>query len=276
MSLQQKLQSILDSREDQKPAVNIESAPLDASKVSAISTNIHVRTTPPAGSGLLTLSGDQDQHRTSSADTMFFGPTSALSQLAGQHVSAIPAENEEQSWPKTTHMGLRTLSRQIFRQELNLPPEATASMLVEVFKNSINTLCYIINHNELDRIQTGLYEHTNGLDPFDVKSYYLILAISLQVLSKGDPSLSATSAAYFQHAMKSGSCESLKRYSITSFRSGMLICVYMMLRPHTGDIWRMIGFACRVCFDIGNMSKRTSEEEQEYILVYRTLYSIDS
>lgn len=211
------------------------------------------------------------------ADATFFGYTSAVSQIADQKVFA-PSTNMEQPFrSKLTHRGLKDLSRQIFRQNPELPPKATTMMLMDVFNHSVNVIYHIIDEGVLSCICKAVYEGTADVEPFDEQALYLMIAIALQVLSKGDPSLSATSLAYFRQSTansRTGSLE-LKRYSLQSLRATLLVCIYVLLRPQAGDIWRLVAFASRVCFDIGNMSKRDQSEHRAYFLMYQTLHCID-
>jgi len=211
------------------------------------------------------------------ANATFFGYTSAVSQIADQKIFAPPTHGEQPFRSKSTHRGLKDLSRQIFRHDPELPSESTTIMLIEVFNHSVNVIYHIIDEGVLNRIFKEVYKGAPDIAPFDRQALYLVIAIALQVLSKGDPALSATSLAYFRQStvdFRTGSLE-LKRYSLQSLRSTLLVCIYVLFRPQAGDIWRLIAFASRVCFDIGNMSKRDQAEHRAYFLMYQTLHCID-
>jgi len=236
------------------------------------SAHVHVRTTDIYESPEAAIAVNP-----SLANATFFGYTSAVSQIADQQVNAPPTHREQAFRSKSTHRGLKDLSRQIFRQNPELPPKATTTMLLEVFNHSVNVIYHIIDEAVLSDIFKGVYEGATTIGPFDEQALYLVIAIALQVLSKGDPSLSATSLAYFRQSTvnsRTGSLE-LKRYSLQSLRSTLLVCIYVLLRPQAGDIWRLVAFASRVCFDIGNMSKRDQAEHRAYFLMYQTLHCID-
>jgi hypothetical protein len=208
--------------------------------------------------------------------TIFFGATSSISQLAELKCSTTLSEKDFRLSPKSTSNCLKSLQKLTIQHRPTLPPQPTTMALLSVFNNSINVIARVISIDALQQTCLHIYAGNECTDVFELQTLHLVLAISLQLLSGRDHSLSNTAQTYFKEvASDSGRISSLlQRDSLTSLRVAILLCVYVLLRPNSGDIWRLVGFASRLCLGMIN-TPRTNTEKETFELLYQTLLCID-
>lgn len=237
---------------------------------------VHSRRTSTTSSHFPPALPDEDSDQLHQS-TIFFGATSSISQLAELKCCTTLTEKDIRFSPKSTCWGLTSLHKLTTLHRPTLPPQATTMALLNVFNNSINVVCHVISLDTLQQTCIHLYAGNDCADVFELQSLHLILAISLQLLSKQDQSLSSTAQAYFQEvASDSGRISSLlQRNSLRSLRVAILLCVYVLLRPNSGDIWRLVGFASRLCLGMINTPRSKVEEKKTFELLYQTLLCID-
>ena len=209
--------------------------------------------------------------------TIFFGATSAISQLAELKCCTTLSEKDFRLSPKLTDDSLKSLQRLTIQHRPTLPPQATTMALLSVFNNSLNVVCHVISIEALHQTCAHIYGGNECTDIFELQTLYLVLATSLQLLSNRDHSLSNTAEAYFKEvASDSGRISSLlQRNSLKSLRVAILLCVYVLLRPNSGDIWRLVGFASRLCLGMINAPRSGKTEKETFELLYQTLLCID-
>lgn len=109
---------------------------------------------------------------------------------------------------------------------------------------------------------------------------YLILAISSQLTRRSELQSGMTPAAYFSKATSNvdTSCDhSSGSQTIHMMQRSLLICIYLLLSPAHGDIWRNLGFAIRLYFDMshGRFENLDSLDESHLAMLARTLYCIE-
>ena len=208
--------------------------------------------------------------------TIFFGVTSTVSQLAELRCCTTLSDKDFRLSPKSTCGSLRSLQKLTIQHRPTLPPQATTMALLGVFNNSMNVVCHVISMEALEQTYASILAGNEGVDIFEFQTLHLCLAISLQLLSRRDHSLSNTAQAYFKEvASDSGRISSLlQRNSLKSLRVAILLCVYVLLRPSSGDIWRLVGFASRLCLGMIN-TPRSEKEKETFELLYQTLLCID-
>jgi hypothetical protein len=208
--------------------------------------------------------------------TVFFGVTSTVSQLVELRCCTTLSEKDFRHSPKLTNDNLKALQKLTIQRRPTLPPQATTMALLSVFNNSFNVVCHVISMEALQQICANVYGGNEPRDIFDLQTLHLVLAVSLQLLSHRDRSLSNTAQAYFQEvASDSGRISSLlQRNSLKSLRVAILLCAYVSLRPSSGDIWRLVGFASRLCLGMIN-APRSQSEKETFELLYQTLLCLD-
>jgi len=209
--------------------------------------------------------------------TIFFGVTSAVSQLVELKSCSVLTRRDFRLSPKSTHGSLKSLQRLTIQHRPTLPPQTTTMALLSVYNNSINVVTNVISIEALHEICGNIYGGSEATDIFELQTLHLVLAISLQLLSKRDHSLSNTAQAYFKEvASDSGRISTLlQRDSLQSLRVAILICIYVLLRPSSGDIWRLVGFASRLCLGMISTPRSVNAEKETFELLYQTLLCID-
>jgi hypothetical protein len=78
----------------------------------------------------------------------------------------------------------------------------------------------------------------------------LVIAICLQLRSKTDPRYRGPAMAYFNGALYKHSTIDFATPSIHQIQVLALECLFILLCPTAGDIWRMIGAAVRACVEL--------------------------
>ena len=209
--------------------------------------------------------------------TIFFGVTSTVSQLAELKCCTTLSEKDFRFSPKSTCDMFQSLKKLTIQHRPTLPPHATTMALLSVFNNSFNVVCHVISMDTLQQICADIYSGNGGTDMFELQTLHLVLAVSLQTLSTRDRSLSNTAQAYFQEvASDSGRISALlQRNNLKSLRVAILLCAYVSLRPRSGDIWRLVGFASRLCLGMINAPRSDKSEKETFELLYQTLLCID-
>ncbi|KPM38688.1 hypothetical protein AK830_g7887 [Neonectria ditissima] len=160
------------------------------------------------------------------------------------------------------------------------PPMSVASGLFGLFSMSANTFFPILDASSLKGIISECYDagddarfgHTQEL-------FYLILAIAATI-ARNEPVLAAWSKAYFDKAINQldPSCDHSSRHAnISLLQRTLLICIYLLLSPESGDIWRHLGFAIRLFFDLSHRPSLDKDEDDSlFCTLTRTLYCLES
>ena len=209
---------------------------------------------------------------------LFFGPWTSLGLLRrfiGRKATWKP--------PPTVHSAVQ-LSRysldSVHVHDIALPPISTAVSLCQLFARSANVFYRTMDQSTLDGILSYCYSEGNR-DTYDGihETLYLIFAIASVVGKRSNAGLAAHADSYFAKATSrvSTTCDHSSRdANIMILRRTLLVCIYIFLRPGSGDIWRHLGFAIRHFFDLAH---RPSMEEDKYhdtlCALTRTLYCLE-
>lgn len=173
-----------------------------------------------------------------------------------------------------------------FISGLGPPPSSVAAGLFFLFQQSANIFFPILEKPVLAQILKEYYERSlpsaSGLTSEPTQEdcvFYLVLAIGARIGKGDEPSLAAYADVYFDKAMSALSLEcdhSSRTANIALFQRTLLVSVYLLFSPDSGDIWRHVGFAVRLFFDL---SHRPSIEEDAdhgmFCTLTRTLYCLE-
>ncbi|KAK1714208.1 hypothetical protein BDP67DRAFT_618126 [Colletotrichum lupini] len=160
-------------------------------------------------------------------------------------------------------------------------PESLAAPIFNLFSRSINTFFPIFQPQTLNNILTTYY-HPNAVPPrpHNTPLFNLIIALGAQTSSKSTPSLSALAEHHFQNAISSLpiTCAHASRTeNVSLLQRTLLICVYTLLQPSAGDVWRHLGFAIRLFLDLSHRPSMEEDEDHEvFCMLTRTLYTLES
>ncbi|CAH0059088.1 unnamed protein product [Clonostachys solani] len=153
--------------------------------------------------------------------------------------------------------------------------------LILLYGQSANAFFPILDEACLDRI----YASYRGEDPdpsFDYNQniIYLVVAIACQVRKKKEASFAWWATLYFHEALSNldTTCDHSSRpRNIQLLQRTLLICVYLVLSPGSGDVWRHLGFGIRLFFDLSHLP--SEDEDKDHVLfcmLARTLYTLES
>lgn len=210
--------------------------------------------------------------------TVFFGPWSSLGCLRDrlQHKPGYEVPSALQA-PTRNTIPTPPFQSLISFQPL---PESLATPIFNLFSRSINTFFQIFQPHTLNIILTAYYyPNATPPRPYNTPLFNLIVALGAQISSKSTPSLSVLAEHHFHIAITSlpRTCTHASRAdNISLLQRTLLICVYTLLEPSAGDVWRHLGFAIRLFLDL---SHRPSMEEDEdhgvFCMLTRTLYTLE-
>lgn len=155
-----------------------------------------------------------------------------------------------------------------------------AEGLFQLFNRSANAFFPVLESSTLDRILNGFFDFSRSKQSTDAELFYLVVAIASSVGTKSDPSLVVWADSSFAKAIEvlHTDCDHSSRASnVLLFERTLLICIYLLLNPQAGDIWRHLGFAIRHYLDL---SHRPSTEELDeghdwFCTLTRTLYCLE-
>lgn len=151
--------------------------------------------------------------------------------------------------------------------------------LVRLFSQSVNFFFPIVEPLGLDtilaRAQGPSHEKEEDEDAF----LDIILAIAMLVGKRNNPQLASRSREFFAKAMAGFtlSCNhSCRRTNMRLLQRVLLISVYLLLSPESGDVWRYMGFAIRLFLDLEHRpSMDKDKDDQLFDTLTRTLYCLE-
>lgn len=143
-----------------------------------------------------------------------------------------------------------------------------------------NVFYKILDQSHLDHLMSDCYTTVAGAQRDQGHDMlYLVLAIAAHVGKRSDPRLAGHSDVYYTKATADMGtiCDHASRdANIVLLQRTLLVCVYLLLSPGSGDIWRHLGFAIRHFLDLAH---RPSLEEDKYhdimCTLTRTLYALE-
>lgn len=216
--------------------------------------------------------------RTTNQDYIFFG---VLSHLASISSIMLPLSEHTPATFGREHSARSIPDSSPSTFQVNCPDISTALRLFAVFSRSVHVWYPVMNDDSLQDLLSCCYTET--LDSYlDHKQelFYLILAISSQLTKRAEPCVGFTPAAYFDKAVShvDTSCDhSSGSSTLHMMQRSLLICIYLLLSPSGGDIWRNLGFAIRLYFDMshGRSENINDLDEGRLAMLARTLYCIE-
>lgn len=161
-----------------------------------------------------------------------------------------------------------------------LPSIAVATGLFDIFARSVNVFFPVVESLSLERILQIAYRSEDVEDSDQNRQlFFSILAIAALVAKRNDPSLPSLARAYFEQAAwrYNVACDhSSKANQVFIFQRTLLISIYILLSPSSGDIWRNLGFAIRLFFDLSHRSFVEGDAELRlFHMLTRTLYCLE-
>ncbi len=210
----------------------------------------------------------------------FFGPTSVFAQLLRVKSPVGILKEVTLSGGKQTLYPATQICDYLILKNVALPPKSAASALLLVFHHSINTFYTVFGLEQINQIRDAIYDSSRigQIGTWETPTIYLIFAISLQLISKGDPHMAAAAAAgaFFHEAVREWET-SVEPYGTATIRIVILVCIYVLLNPSAGDVWRLLGFVSRICLELANDDDNsdTGKEREEHSILYRTVYCLE-
>lgn len=209
-------------------------------------------------------------------DNCFYGPSSALFNLRmamGMRPTTSAGRNLE-IWaipiPVQAHFDCINIDP---------PPKEVTLPLFSLFSRSINTFYPTMKDEQLEHIMAAPYDRNGSLAGHDQELFYLVLAIGSQLARGSDQSLVLNSQAYLRKAtslMERSRCSWLHVNQLFLLQRTLLISIYLLLSPGSGDIWRNLGFAIRTYFDLAHRPLETDDIDDGLMdMLCRTLYCLE-
>ncbi|KAH6647875.1 hypothetical protein BKA67DRAFT_400050 [Truncatella angustata] len=161
------------------------------------------------------------------------------------------------------------------------PSVSVAVSLFRLYARSVNIFFPILEASVLDRMISQYSENNGeGLVGRSRELFYLILAVATLICKRNEPTLATNANSHFLKAISimSTDCDhSSMSENITLLQRTLLICVYLLLSPESGDIWRHLGFAIRHFLDLSHGRLREEDElYQVFCKLSRTIYCLES
>ena len=214
-------------------------------------------------------------------DTLFsasFGPWSSLGCLR-----RCLSRRETFMVPTIIHQAIRfspyalgnTVVLPVSRPSLD-----TATSLFSLFARSANVFYPVLEPAKLDEILSQCYAtERDDAQGYTREFFYLVLAIGSHICKRNEVVLAAEADFYFRAAtaaMSTNSEHYSRKENIFLFQRTLLICIYLLLSPGSGDIWRHLGFAIRLFFDLSHRPSMEVDEFHDILCTLtRTLYCLE-
>ena len=141
----------------------------------------------------------------------------------------------------------------------SLPPRHAADHIVDIYFQQRTPHFAILERHQVDRAIDNVYKNGFSHDPSkritvekDLFTVYMILAIGLCGITKGEIGRPMQSEGCFNSAIKSlDAVFNYPRNSLESLASILLLCQYVELCPSKGSLWQLSGLALRLCIEMG-------------------------
>ncbi|KAJ5613180.1 hypothetical protein N7510_006374 [Penicillium lagena] len=165
-----------------------------------------------------------------------FGPSTAMAEVTATLTAGVysqpAARSDESSWFLSSGCSM------------NIPPPHVRSEILPEIK-PLNLVYPIFQ--ETDEFLLSFTQKQNL--PATAENL-LVIAICLQLRSKTDPRYKGPAMAYFNGALHKHSTIDFTTPSIHQIQIFALECLFILLCPTAGDIWRMSGAAVRACVEL--------------------------
>ncbi|VUC24632.1 unnamed protein product [Clonostachys rosea] len=160
-------------------------------------------------------------------------------------------------------------------------PISVELSLIQLYCQSANAFFPILDESCLEDIY-GSYRGENPGNDFDGdRSFiYLVVAIACQVRKKKEASFNSWARLYFHEALLNldTTCDHSSRpRNIQLLQRTLLVCIYLLLSPGSGDVWRHLGFGIRLFFDLSHLPSEDGDKDHGlFCMLTRTLYTLES
>ncbi|KAM5362855.1 hypothetical protein ACJZ2D_012304 [Fusarium nematophilum] len=222
--------------------------------------------------------GSMTQDRWPSPSTLYFGPFSSLGCLRTL-LKATPNWKVPRNLQEAGRRNIRGFAGML-GPSINRPPMPVALGPFHLFSRSANAFFPILEPDSLGTVVSQAYADENSGSEGSHTIFYLVLAIGSSIAKRNEPVLGSWAESFFHKATAhlDTTCDHSSRpFNILVLQRTLLICVYLLISPSSGDIWRHLGFAIRLFFDL---SHRPSEDEDKHHSLFctltRTLYCLES
>lgn len=214
--------------------------------------------------------------KTHCLDSAYFGPSSALSALNTTILITSEWSDDDDNNVDFIGDNATCFDNSIAAQgiEAVLPPLSSATALVKLFTQSVNIFYPTIHSQALDEMHLAAYNFPASFaNSPEERIFNLVIAIALQLTQQDDTTVDFTPAAYFRKATYGHSSSTSQ---VLLLQENLLICIYLLLSPGSGDIWRILGLSVRVYFDMTHRPSDNEDPDQQLAVVLsRTLYCLE-
>ncbi|KAM0811596.1 putative Fungal-specific transcription factor domain-containing protein [Seiridium cardinale] len=211
--------------------------------------------------------------------SLFFGPYSSFERLRTCLANRKVAYKLPHSLEQAIKWSIHT-SQSAIPIEDGFPSASVTNELFDLYARSAHLFFPVLETKMLSHLAStcdGSYEEA----PKNSHEFcYLILAIASLIGKRNEPLLAVQAYAWFQKAI----CEmtldcdhSSLPENIFMLQRTLLICVFLLLSPGSGDIWRHLGFAIRLFLDLSHGSLTEDDgSRRTFRMISRTLYCLES
>lgn len=194
----------------------------------------------------------------STSEPRFMGPSSGLS-FAKMVMRAVRCD---QPAPPPT-IGARGPIQHAATPGItsSLPPRHVADHIVDVYYQHRTPHFAILERHQVERAVDNVYKNCFSeahdsrkrmIVEKDLFTTYMILAIGLCGIAKGENSRPMQSEGCFNSAMRSLDAIFINpRSDLESLSAILLLCQYVTLCPSKGNLWQLSGTALRLCIEMG-------------------------
>lgn len=214
---------------------------------------------------------------------IFFGRTSSFARLVNivGRSSLLSKEDDIITSVIRSAAPSETLcSSVVLNVATGMPPEEAHSLAWH-YHRSIELIYPILGQSllrqTLDLAHSSPSSSTAGKGSLIHVRLYLVLAISLSLVSGEDQRLQLIADAYFAEAVSSGISGDYFVFPTTeALQLVLLLCIYAWMCPSAMDIWRLLGHASRMCLDIMEVHGSDKTRSSTASELYRTLYTLEN
>jgi hypothetical protein len=209
-------------------------------------------------------------------DNYFFGPGSYLSYLRralSLYPCTPPTLDTLNSWATPAQVPMH-----VDDQTPQIPPYSVSSALFQLFANSINIFYPTLQDNHLNNLMCTSYAENRPSVDLDRDLFYLVLSVASLAVNGRETGLPIGSHVYFYKATchpERSRADWLSIDPLLLLQRQILICVSVLFNPESGDLWRNLGFAVRLYFDLSHRPSELDNDRTLLAMLSRTLYCLE-
>jgi hypothetical protein len=214
---------------------------------------------------------------------IFFGRTSSFARLVNivGRLRILSNEHDITTSDIRPHASSETLCSSVVLNVATGMPPGEAHSLAWHYYRSIELIYPILGQDllrqTLDLAHSSPISSTAGKGSLIHVRLYLVLAISLSLVSGKDQRLQLIADAYFAEAVSAGISGDYFVFPTTeALQLVLLLCIYAWMCPSAMDIWRLLGHASRMCLDIMEVHGSDKTRSSTASELYRTLYALEN